>query len=319
MKCTMLILLLLLCPALMWAQKIDNTASFRDIKAESYFRYHYDNDYFTSTDKNYTQGYNFEVVLKVLKANPLNYFFIKPAGNEIRYGLSLEHIGYAPDNIKSPDIQYGDRPFAAAIFLKSFTIATDTFNKSRLASSLSLGIIGPGAFGKEMQVAIHESTGNTIPQGWQNQVRNDAVVNYMIRYEKQLLQFRDFFSLQAASTLQAGTLFTHASIGLNATIGIINTPFAPLKNGRKFELYLYSEPVVTAVAYDATLQGGVFNHKSPYTIADSDIERFTAQHNYGIILQTKRLYFEYSRTAITREFRSVPATKWGGIRFGFQF
>ena len=48
----------------LWAQKIDNSVAFRNIESESYFRYHYDNDYFAATDENYTQGYNFELVLK---------------------------------------------------------------------------------------------------------------------------------------------------------------------------------------------------------------------------------------------------------------
>lgn len=55
-------LILLLTPAFLFAQKIDNMASFRDIKDVNYFRFNYDNDYFGSTDENYTQGYNFELV-----------------------------------------------------------------------------------------------------------------------------------------------------------------------------------------------------------------------------------------------------------------
>jgi hypothetical protein len=77
--------------------------------------------------------------------------------------------------------------------------------------------------------------------------------------------------------------------------------------------------MVSVIGYDATLQGGLFNDKSPYTIATRDIERFVGQHNYGIILQTRTLYFEYSRTMITREFNSQTSSKWGGIRIGFTF
>ena len=313
-----IILLLLLFPTVLLAQKIDNMASFRDIKSERYFRFNYDNDYFASTDANYTQGYNFEFVLPVLKKNPINHLFFK-AGNDFKYGLSVEHIGFTPNNIKSANIQFGDRPFAAAIMLKSFVIATDTIRKSRFISSLNIGILGQGAFGKEMQVAIHEATGNTIPQGWQNQIRNDIVLNYEVSYEKQLLRYGNIFALQSNATVRAGTLFTNASVGLNAVIGIINSPFTPIKNKNKFQLYGYSQPIVNAIAYDATLQGGLFNNESPYTINASNIERFTAQHNYGIVLQTKTLYFEYSRAAITREFKPGHSAKWGGIKFGFKF
>lgn len=300
------------------AQKIDNMASFRDMKSTNYFRFHYDNDYFTSTDKEYTQGYNFELVSPRLAKNPVNHLFITPKNSEFKYGLSLEHIGFTANNISSNQIQFDDRPFAAAIMLKSFLIATDTINKSRIISSLNLGIIGPGAFGGDMQTAIHEATGNTIPLGWYNQIKNDAIVNYEISYEKQLLRFNDFFTVQYNTTLRIGTLFTNASVGLNATLGIINLPFTTLKNKSKFQLYLYTQPLVNFIGYDATLQGGLFNHKSVYTIKESDIERFTFQNNYGIVLQYRWLYLEYSRTLLTREFSYGSQFKWGGIRIGFK-
>jgi len=294
-------------------------ASYRDLKGDRYFRFNYDNDYFSSSDENYTQGYSFELVSPAMRKNPINHLFVKPGNREVKFGVAIEHIGFSPSNIKSPQIQYGDRPFAAAIMLKSFAIATDTINHSRLISSLNVGIIGPGAFGKEMQVAIHKATENPIPQGWQNQIRNDAVLNYEVTYEKQLLAYRHFLAIQAAGTLRAGTLFTNASVGLNGVVGLINSPFDSHKSKKRFNLYVYSQPFLTAVGYDATLQGGLFNIKSPYTIAASQIERFTLQHNYGVVLQTKTLYLEYARTAITREFEPAHSAKWGGIKVGFTF
>ncbi|WP_395062593.1 lipid A deacylase LpxR family protein [Flavobacterium sp.] len=311
-------LFLVLLPGFLLAQKIDNMASFRDIKSSNYFRFNYDNDYFGSTDQNYTQGYNFELVSPTFKKNPVNYLFYKPKSSEFKYGLSIEHIGFTPDNIKGTEIQYGDRPFAAAIMLKTFSIATDTIQKSRFVSSLNIGLIGPGAFGKEMQVAIHKATENTIPGGWQNQIKNDVVLNYEVSYEKQLLQLNNIVALQSDVHVRFGTLFTNVSLGLNATFGIINAPFSPLKNKNKFQLYLYSQPVINVIGYDATLQGGLFNDKSPYTILADKIERFTAQNNYGIVLQTRSMYFEYSRTMITREFESGSSAKWGGIKIGFK-
>jgi lipid A 3-O-deacylase len=301
------------------AQKIENTASFRDIKSDSYFRFNYDNDYFGSTDENYTQGYNFELVAPFLEKNPVNKLFLKPKNSELKYGLSIEHIGFTPFRIGSPEIQLGDRPFAAAIMLKSFAIATDTIQKSRLVSTLSVGLIGPGAFGKEMQVGIHEATGNTIPMGWQNQIKNDVVLNYELIYEKQLVRYNNLFALNANTKMQLGTLFTNASVGFNTSFGIINSAFTSVKNKNKFQLYLFLQPSINVIGYDATLQGGIFNDKSPYTISSNSIERFTAQNNYGLILQTKTLYFEYFIAHLTREFKTGSSAKYGGIKIGFKF
>jgi hypothetical protein len=312
-------LILSLFPVCLLAQKIDNMASFRDINAKRYFRFNYDNDYFASRDQDYTQGYSFELVSPNLQKNPINKILFNPKNSENKYGISIEHIGFTPFNIKSPNIQYGDRPFAATIMLKSFAIATDTIRKSRLISSMNIGLIGPGAFGKEMQVAIHEATGNTIPEGWQNQVKNDVVLNYEVSYEKQFISYRNLFSLSTNTRARLGTLFTNAGFGLTTTFGIINSPFSTSKTKKRFAIYGFAQSMVNVIGYDATLQGGMFNTKSPYTISNSEIERFTAQVNFGMILQTRTLYFEYSRALITREYEAGKSSKWGGIKIGFRF
>ena len=308
-----------LCPMLFFGQKIDHTVSFRTIESDSYFRFNYDNDYFAATDENYTQGYNLELVLPSLSKNPINALFLKTENTSTVYGLAIEHIGFTPNNYASDEIQFGDRPFAAAIMLKSFKISTDTNKKSRITSSLSLGLMGPGAFGEEMQVGIHKVTGNKIQMGWQHQIRNDVVVNYGIDYEKQLLEYGDLMTLQAQFNVQFGTLFSNVSTGLNGTIGLINSAYSESDSPKKFQVYVYSQAFATVVGYDATLQGGLFSKESPYTIASGDVERLKAQFNYGLIVKTKTLYFEYSRSAITKEFETGQSAKWGGIRIGFIF
>jgi hypothetical protein len=299
------------------AQKIDNLASFRDIKNDNYFRFNYDNDYFAATDRNYTQGYSFELAAPLFSKNPINRLFFSPQDTETRYGLAIEHIGFTPDDYELPEIQFGDRPFSAAIMLKSFVISTNSENRSRFTSSLSLGIIGPGAFGQKMQTEIHEATGNKIPLGWRNQIKNDAVINYEVGYEKQLMRFNDLFSLQAMGNAKLGTLFTNASIGFNATLGLINDSFSLSSARNGFKLYAYARPALNVIGYDATLQGGVFNRQSVYTIASGNVERFTGQLDYGLVLKTRTLYFEYTRSAISSEFDGGNSYKWGGIRIGF--
>jgi len=303
----------------LWSQKIDNLISFRDIKADNYFRINYENDFFAASDHYYTQGYNLELVTPGMRKNPINRLFFKPEEAIFKFGLSVEHMGFTPKDYESIDIQFGDRPFAAAIMLRSFAIANDTISKRRIGQSLSLGLIGPGAFGKEMQVGIHKITGNKIPRGWIHQIKNDLVLNYRVDYEKQLFRFADFFTLNATTTFQIGTLFTNASFGSAATLGVVGGPFSGSGTKRGFEFYLYSQPVIRLIGYDATLQGGLFNKKSPYTLRTREIRRSTAQFDYGLVLKIKTLYFEYARTVLTREFVSGNSSKWGGFKIGFNF
>ena len=310
---------LFLLPMLGFGQKIDHTSAIRDLKSDNYFRFHYDNDYFTATDIYYTQGYSFEFTSKVFRKNPLNWLFFKSRNNETIYGLSLDHVGFAPTTIKSDSILYGDRPFAAAIAVKSFLVSIDTIRKNRIASSLGIGIMGPGAFGKEMQTSIHRWIGDEVPHGWQHQIKNDLLLNYEVSHEQQLARFRNLFYLNSNAKLRLGTVNTNISGGFTAAFGKVNSPFTSLAKNNNFEIYAYFQPMLTLVGYDATLQGGLFNHGSPYTIADSDINRITLQQNYGLVMQFKHLYFEYSRAEITKEFRTGNYHKWGGLRVGLEW
>lgn len=301
------------------AQKMNALTSYRNINSTHYFRLYYDNDIFFATDANYTQGIRLELVAPFLSKNPLNYLFYHPKNAKIRYGLSVEHICYTPVNYDLPSIQFGDRPFAAAIVAKSFMIATNTKRKSRFTSSFAIGVIGPAALGEEMQAGIHKATGSKTPLGWSNQIKNDVVLNYTIGYEKQLVKYRHLFSLQANADGQVGTLFTNVSIGVTTTFGIINAPFSSSTKIDNFNLYLYAQPLINGIGYDATLQGGLLNRKSSYTISSSKIKRFTGQLNYGVVLKIKPIYLEISGTFISKEFETGKTANWGGIRLGVLF
>jgi lipid A 3-O-deacylase len=308
---------LLFLSLLSFAQRIDNTASFREIKSNHYFRYYFDNDFFANNDYYYTQGHNFELVSPKLLKNPINYIFIKLKNSEQKYGLSLEQVGFTPIDIVSNEILYNDRPYAATVILKSFLVSTDTIHKTTFSSTLSFGVIGPFTSAKEIQSKIHEWIGREIPLGWQYQIKNDLILNYEISHEKQLYRLNNLFALNSNAKLRLGTMNTNISGGLTTTFGKINSPFISVKNKNNFEIYGYWQGLVTAVGYDASLQGGLFNKNSPYVISDQNMERFTFQKNFGIVLQYKTLYLEYYRSWLTPEFKTGEVHSWGGFRIGF--
>ncbi|MFV5701115.1 lipid A deacylase LpxR family protein [Flavobacterium sp. XS2P12] len=309
---------LLVLSVLSFAQRIDNTASFREIKSKHYFRYHYDNDYFTATDYFYTQGANFELVSPKLIQNPINKLFKQLKNGEQHYGLALEQMGFTPTSLKSDKILYNDRPFAAAVMLKSFLVSTNATHKTKLSSILSIGILGPYAFGKEIQTEIHKWISDEVPHGWQHQIKNDVILNYEIAHEKQLYRFDNLFALNSNAKLRLGTMNTNISGGLTTTFGKINSPFTSLKNKNGFQIYAYLQAFVTIIGYDASLQGGLINQKSAYIITSQNINRFTFQKNFGIVMQYKAIYLEYSRSELSKEFETGKPHKWGGFRIGFK-
>lgn len=308
-------LLLLVFPLQLMSQRINNLISYRNAGMKSYFRFSYDNDYFTATDIYYTQGINAELVTPALRKNPLNVLLFKSTNKPTSFGIAIDHFGFTPTSIRSNDILYGDRPYASCLTAKSFSSVIDTFHCVIYSSAISFGIIGPWAGGEGMQREIHRATHNAEPLGWQHQVQNDAIVNYEATLEKQLYHFRNFFALNGASALKLGTLNDKISLGANLRFGKLESIFSA-QHFSRFRLYAFAEGLVNAIGYDATLQGGLLNRKSPYTIDSDIIKRVTYQENVGVAIRIKNLYLEYFQSFLSAEFDGGRRHRWGGIKIG---
>jgi len=300
------------------AQRISNTALYRDVSSLKYFRLYYENDYFSTTDKYYTQGINLEYI----HPNIGNFFtsksLIRLRSKETKVGISLEQEGYTPTRISSSEILVGDRPYAAGLFLKTFSIVNDPVRRERISSALSIGAIGPVTGGKEIQDGIHQLIHYTMPQGWHNQIRNDIILNYQLEYEHGLVNSEKYFLLSVKTGARLGTFNTKAYTGVILMAGYLDDPFknfSMLK--RKNQVYLYVEPLLNIVGYDATLQGGLFNKTSPYTIKSTDINRVAFQGNTGIVFKINTVHLEYFQSYLTKEFKTGRSHLWGGIRIGW--
>ena len=165
-----------------------------------------------------------------------------------------------------------------------------------------MGVVGAAASGKWMQVTIHRALRNIEPYGWDNQIHNDVILNYEVEDERQLFATKGFL-LSTYADLRGGTLSDKAGLGVTAMLGKFSSPFqSSFSVKSRFRLYFYDQPMLNAIGYDATLQGGVFNRTSPYVISAGDMQRITFQNSFGFVgtfgnLQTRRSY--QSRVSIT--------------------
>ena len=301
------------------AQLIDNTSTFRNINNKSYFRFHYDNDYFTKTDYYYSQGITLEYVHPGLKKFPVSKLLLKPFNSDTRYGITFNLFGYTPTSISKSQILYGDRPYSSAMSTKFFSAGSDSVKKQRLSSSISIGILGPAAQGEQIQTGIHRWLKNRLPQGWQHQIKNDILLNYQLNYEKKLFNTGNHILLNTAAEARLGTVHDRVSGGINFMAGHFNNRYTTAVKRNKTEYYLFGQSRINFIGYDATMQGGLFNRKSPYTISSGDVERITFQADGGIVVNFKKLFFSYTQSFLTKEFRTGRYHRWGGISFGFSF
>ena len=306
------------CSLIVKAQLTDNTSSFRKINHNSYFRFHYDNDYFTKTDEYYTQGITFEYVHPAIKNFLPAKLLWKPFKTTPQFGVTFNLFGYTPTSIASDSILYGDRPFNANITLKTFLIQVDEINRQQISTAFSIGVMGPAGLGNEIQTNIHRWLKNPLPHGWQYQIQNDIIINYQLNYEKQLLAAGNYFLLNGTAEARAGTLNNKLSGGFNFMAGRFNKRYMPVAySNRKAEYYFYSQSRINFIGYDASMQGGLFNRKSPYVISGGDVSRVTFQADAGIIVNFKKLYLSYTQSILTKEFSTGKYHRWGGVSVGF--
>jgi lipid A 3-O-deacylase len=302
------------------AQLVDNTSTFRNIDQEKYFRFHYDNDFFTKSDEYYTQGITLDYVHPSIKNFPLAKLLWKPYKTTAQYGVAFNLFGYTPTSILSDEILYGDRPFNANITLKTFLVQPDDVHKQQVSSALSIGVMGPAALGYDIQYNIHRWLDNPLPHGWQHQIKNDIIFNYQINYEKQIVNAGNHFILNSTSEIRLGTLNNKINTGFNFMVGNFNKRYTAIgSDKKKVSYYFYGQSRANLIGYDASMQGGLFNKKSPYTIAAADVSRLTYQADAGIIVNYKKLLLSYTQSFLTKEFRSGNYHRWGGITVGFAF
>lgn len=303
-----------------FGQRVENTSSYRNIGAEHYVRVNYENDFFALSDEYYTQGVNIEFVAPAMAKFPLAKLLYQNKHLPTRTGISIEHQGFTPSNILTGDVLERDRPYSSSLMLKTFSMISNPHTNHRLATQFSLGVIGPWAMGKEIQIALHERINpDKVPKGWKNQVHNDIILNYQVEYEHGLWVKRNFI-VTAKGGARAGTYNTRLSSSFTMMGGYFDNPFQFANSqNKKFQVYFFAEPQLNLVVFDATLQGGVFNDRSPYTLDRNEISRFVFQQNAGLVIKIKSLVLEYSQAIITREFKTGTAHSWGSVRAAWSF
>lgn len=287
------------------------------------FRFNYDNDFFSATDRYYTQGIYLEFVLPVIKKSPISKLLIpvnKQAVNS--YGMRFEQDVFTPASIRHESIYYGERPYAALFLISHELRSSDVERKQRLTTAFDLGIIGPPAKGEEEQKGIHKALNNIQPLGWQYQLSTDYLINYMLRFEKGLIE-KKYVQWIGLSELKLGTLYDNAGIGTMLRVGWMSHYFETnkiFKQGitSKFQFYFFGKVTGTFVAYNATLRGGVFN-KDAYTLSAKELERTVAAAQMGLVMRYKNISLEYTKVYLSPEFKNGMQHGWGHCAVAIYF
>ena len=175
-----------------------------------------------------------------------------------------------------------------------------------MISELDAGIIGQGAGGKWMQTGIHDALDNITPKGWDNQIRNDLVLDYSLRVEKGVASVRlAEFTVFGAGSL--GALYANLSAGTEVRLWSV-------KNGQRRHM-VFARGQSKLVGYDATLLGGLFNRASPYTLTTGSIKRLVQRADIGFVYDGGGFLIEVTRSFLSPEFEGGFSHQFAEIAF----
>ncbi|RAJ06825.1 hypothetical protein LX64_01952 [Chitinophaga skermanii] len=311
---TRLITFLFACmPLCVVAQKKSQLQAMRIFFDDDFFNYRGE-----GTDREYTAGTKIDFYYtNEGKRNFFDKLLIRMASDaDNLYGYGITQQMYAPNNIDTPGIVIGDRPYAGVLTINHSLVSSDMKRGQKITTQLDIGVIGPWAFAEQTQNFAHNLIGYREAQGWDNQIANDIIINYYILYEKLLINPSPNLQIIGLLESNIGTRYNNLAVGLTFRAGIYNSYFCNYEKPsvgqrasrtcsdfRKFQVYVFMRPVVRAVMDDATLQGGFFTHEnSPYYLTKDQITRVHMQYDWGLVIARGRLGLSFSEKLRTKEF-----------------
>jgi len=263
-------------------------------------------------------------------------------GWQIGHGLAVGILIFTPRDLASPEIVYGDRPYASLFFLSVGRRYISTDTEVAYNSSFTVGIMGLHA-ARSVQHALHSLTGSTQPQGWDHQVSagGEPTLRYQTARQALLSEFGQGTWHGDGKWTVAGSIgtVTEASLAFNARWGRIESPWwaftpeqtmyvqetqpipPPLGLDAASEIFVFAGARAKLRVYNAFLQGQ-FRH-SDLTYGESDLNKTLAEVWAGVEWRTSSGWaLQYLARWESPELRWGSGSRsftWGSIQISKTF
>jgi lipid A 3-O-deacylase len=289
------------------------------------FGFRSDNDSYLAqgSDRYYTNGlfihYRRALDQQTLKAGLEKKIYEITAGQEI----------YNPYSGSAPDPARQDRPFAGYLYAGGALSWFHT-NERILKVSAEIGATGPNSLAEDGQELLHNTVGFYELGGWEYQIKNAVTLNLSAQYTRLLHRSSNKatdFSFEGYAN--AGTTFSGAGAGILFRAGGLNQLFnsaytnAVIGNNPKTkalvkrEVFFYAKPQLNFVAYDATIQGSMFNNNDPVTFG---VKPIVFAQQVGFNYSSQRCTVDFGMIFKTQEVKSTAkAHQYGSISMFYRF
>ncbi|MGB9907095.1 MAG: lipid A deacylase LpxR family protein [Candidatus Saccharicenans sp.] len=245
-----------------------------------------------------------------------------------RASLSLVQGIFTPDNLTETNLIPDDRPYAGLLYAALGLVKLGQARQD--SAGLAVGVVGPLSLAGAIQRWLHKTYGWTYPAGWENQLKNEPVVElwfnrlWMLvppRISSHGLQpvVRAGLGAQAGNLLIASSAVLDLKLGFNLESQVDTVTAAPLFNhflagpASRTCFYAFIRLEGRVIARNLLLQGNTFQDSHGV-----DILPLYGQFSTGLAYQSEQagliLYFVMR----TREFVGQKYREpYGGLTFSF--
>lgn len=286
-----------------------------------------ENDVFTGSDNNYTNGVGVSWVSGPIavgddgSAARWQRFwsflpFVGDEGYTNHVSWSLAQEINTPDVIDDPDPRPNDQPYSGILYVDS-TLYARRQDWSH-AWQLKLGVVGPASGAKQVQRGFHTLIGGDEPKGWGNQLPNEPVVNltYTVAHLAAAGRIGNQveWRMVPVATVGVGNYFTGAGGGVYGEVGwnlADALGVTALRSGLnaassvgagqrdRWSVSLFGGVGAYGVAHYLPLDGTLFRD-SPSV----DSKPVIAMGSFGICVRRGGFNLSFARTAFSKTFRT---------------
>ena len=247
-----------------------------------------------------------------------------------RFAVSLNQELYTPDK----KYNYNDRAvplrddilFGAGLYANlSFLSRTRDFMEQ---FSLDIGLVGPKAFGKQVQNGVHRLTNNGEAKGWDyHGLKSEILVNLHYGFIYRWVFIEDFFDVLPQFQISLGNAYTALNVGARFRVGYgIRNDFGLQKLKSRFAQNIVDDGLKiyavfgingSIVGRDMFVEGNTGKNAPKSGVK---LNRFLYEIEFGAMIGWKYLSFGYIWSNESLRFKGQNGHhKYGSLRLEIMF
>lgn len=306
----------------------------------------FDNDFIAGSDDGYTNGFQLGYVSPARASfadGPVPTGFgrwldgLPPFNDPERQrfiAYSLAQRMFTPQDIRRKDLVEDDLPYTGVLVVSGTAAAQSREHLD--ACTIILGVAGEASLAEPTQRFIHHTLGNNEPQGWDNQIDNEPLLNLQYEHRWRAWDYRSGPTngdVILSGSVAAGNLMTMATSGIGLrwghnvpddffvpppffgeeTVGAL--PYDPQRSGT-VALYLAASVDATVFANLIYLDGNTFGDSH-----EVDHDYWYARAHLGLHLHAGRMAIALSVVRATLPWERPDGANWetyGRISVGWR-